>query len=89
MLALVATLALLLSCGWTAYLIAQARPGDLPEVVTAFLTRIGIEDTLPERGLRREDIPKLAREAYADPSHVLNPIPVTEADLAAVYERCL
>jgi alcohol dehydrogenase class IV len=68
---------------------AQARPGDLPEVVTAFLTRIGIEDTLPERGLRREDIPKLAREAYADPSHVLNPIPVTEADLAEMYERCL
>jgi 4-hydroxybutyrate dehydrogenase len=68
---------------------AQARPGDLPEVVTAFLTRIGIEDTLPQRGLRREDIPKLAREAFADPSHVLNPIPMTEVDLASMYERCL
>jgi len=67
----------------------KARPGDLPEVVTAFRSRIGIEDTLAQRGLKREDIPKLAREAYADPCHSLNPISLTEADLAAVYERCL
>jgi alcohol dehydrogenase class IV len=67
----------------------KARTGDLPEVVTAFRSRIGITDTLPSRGLKRDDIPRLAREAYADPCHSLNPIPVTEADLAAIYERCL
>jgi lactaldehyde reductase len=67
----------------------KARPGDLPEAVRAFRTRIGIEDTLPEKGLRREDIPELAREAYADPCHSLNPIPLSERDLADVYERCL
>ena len=61
---------------------AQARPGDLPEAVRAFRTRVGIEDTLEERGLRREDIPSLAREAFADPCHSLNPIPMTESDLA-------
>jgi alcohol dehydrogenase class IV len=67
----------------------QARPGDLPEVVTAFRSRVGIEDTLAERGLRREDIPALAREAFADPCHSLNPIPLTESDLAAIYTRGL
>jgi alcohol dehydrogenase class IV len=68
---------------------ATARPGDLPEVVTAFRTRVGIEDTLAERGLRREDIPALAREAFADPCHSLNPIPLTESDLADIYTRAL
>src|SRR5688572_10208534 len=67
----------------------KAGPGELPEAVRAFRTRIGIEDTLPERGLRREDIPELAREAYADPCHSLNPIPLSQDDLAAMYERCL
>jgi alcohol dehydrogenase class IV len=67
----------------------KARPGDLPEAVSAFRTRIGIEDTLPERGLKREDIPQLAREAHADPCHSQNPIPLTQDDLAAMYERCL
>ena len=67
----------------------KARPGELPEAVRAFRTRIGIEDTLPERGLKREDIPQLAREAYADPCHSLNPIPLTQDDLVAMYERCL
>jgi 4-hydroxybutyrate dehydrogenase len=68
---------------------AQARPGDLPEAVRAFRTRVGIEDTLEERGLRREDIPALAREAFADPCHALNPIPMTESDLADIYLRAL
>ena len=67
----------------------KARPGELPEAVRAFRTRIGIEDTLPERGLKREDIPQLAREAWTDPCHSLNPIPLTQDDLAAMYERCL
>lgn len=67
----------------------KARPADLPEAVMAFRSRIGITDTLPSRGLKRDDIPRLAREAYADPCHTLNPIPMTEADLAAMYQRCL
>jgi alcohol dehydrogenase class IV len=67
----------------------KARPGDLPEAVTAFRLRLGIEDTLAQRGLKREDIPKLAREAYADPCHSLNPIPLLESDLASIYERAL
>jgi alcohol dehydrogenase class IV len=67
----------------------KAGPGELPEAVRAFRTRVGIEDTLPERGLRREDIPELAREAYADPCHSLNPIPLSREDLEAMYERCL
>ena len=67
----------------------KAGAGELPEAVKAFRTRVGIEDTLPQRGLKREDIPELAREAYADPCHSLNPIPLSQDDLAAMYERCL
>jgi alcohol dehydrogenase class IV len=68
---------------------AQARPGDLPEVVAAFRSRVGITETLAQRGLRRDDIPRLAHEAFTDPCHSLNPIPLTEPDLASMYERCL
>ena len=68
---------------------AQADHRDLPEAIRAFRAEVDIKDTLAARGLRREDIPALAREAFADPCHALNPIPVTEADLAAVYARCL
>jgi alcohol dehydrogenase class IV len=62
---------------------------DLPEAIAVFRMEVGIRETLPDLGLKREDIPTLAAEAFKDPCHTQNPIPVTEADLAAVYERAL
>ena len=68
---------------------ASAEPEDLPQAIAAFNRRIGLVETLPELGLRREDIPRLTREAFEDQCHTLNPLPMTEKDLAAIYERCL
>jgi alcohol dehydrogenase class IV len=68
---------------------AEADETKLPEAVESFRREVGIRDSLPALGLKREDIPELAREAFADPCHAENPIPVSEADLAAVYARCL
>lgn len=62
---------------------------DLPAVITDFNRRVGITQTLPELGLRAEDIPALSEDAFADGSHACNPIPVTRDDLAAAYRYCL
>jgi alcohol dehydrogenase class IV len=63
--------------------------GALPDAVAEFRRNVGIRDTLEGAGLRAADVPALAAEAYADPCHRSNPIPVSEADLGAVYQRCL
>jgi alcohol dehydrogenase class IV len=44
---------------------------------------------LKEYGLRREDIPRLAANAMADPCLVTNPRPVTIQDLEDLYARAL
>ena len=67
----------------------SAGAEDLPRAIADFNARIGIRDTLAKLGLRREDIPALTREALEDPCHTLNPIPIGERDLRAIYERCL
>jgi alcohol dehydrogenase class IV len=66
-----------------------AEPEDLPQAISGFCRRIGLTETLAGLGLRREDIPQLAREALEDACHTLNPLPMSEKDLAAIYERCL
>jgi alcohol dehydrogenase class IV len=68
--------------------LAAAEPDALPEAIAGFTRRVGIRETLRELGLRREDVPALVREAFEDPCHGLNPLPMTQADLAAIYERC-
>jgi 4-hydroxybutyrate dehydrogenase len=67
----------------------RARPEDLPGAIAAFNRRVGLSESLPALGLRREDIPALAHEAFEDPCHQENPLPMTEKDLALIYERCL
>jgi 4-hydroxybutyrate dehydrogenase len=66
-----------------------AGPEALPQAIAEFCRRVGLRESLGSLGLRREDIPDLAREAFQDPCHSLNPIPITEKDLAAIYQRCL
>jgi alcohol dehydrogenase class IV len=61
----------------------------LPAKIAAFCAEVGIRQRLRDLGLRREDVPALAAEAARDPCHLQNPIPVTEADFAVVYLRCL
>ncbi len=64
-------------------------PEALPGAIRDFNRQIGLTDTLASLGLKREDIPALVREAFQDPCHSLNPIPIREEDLTAIYERCL
>jgi 4-hydroxybutyrate dehydrogenase len=62
---------------------------DLPAAIGDLCRRVGITQTLPGLGLRAEDIPALADEAFADACHQSNPLPVTRDDMAAAYQACL
>ena len=67
----------------------SAGADDLPGAIANLCARVGIEHALTELGLAEEDIPLLAAEAFNDPCHALNPIPMTADDLAAAYRACL
>ncbi len=62
---------------------------DLPDAIADLCRRVGIEGSLADHGLRREDIPALAKEAALDGCHQGNPIPISEADFAEAFARCL
>jgi alcohol dehydrogenase class IV len=67
----------------------SASGSDLPRLIAQFCGRVGIRESLPALGLRLEDVPALAAEAWRDPCHQGNPIAVTEEDLRGVYLRVL
>ena len=69
-------------------LFAEAgRKGDsLSAETRAWFEELGIQFGLSNHGITADDLPPLADEAYADPCHATNLIPVTRDDLLAVYE---
>ena len=50
---------------------------------------LGVEFGLKNYGIPEADLPALADEAFADPCHATNLIPVTRDDLATVYQSAL
>ncbi len=67
----------------------SATADKLPDAIAGLNASVGIEHTLAGLGLSEADVPALAAEAFNDPCHSLNPIAMTEADLAAAYRACL
>jgi len=53
--------------------------------VAKFLADLGLGDGLRARGVRDDQLDALADMAFADPCHKTNPVPVTRADLRALY----
>ena len=49
--------------------------------------RIGIPKSLAEVGVKKEQLPLLAKKAFEDPCHQTNPRPCTEQDLLMLYEE--
>ena len=49
--------------------------------------RVGIPTNLAELGVKKEQLPPLARKAFADPCHRTNPRPCSQADLLELYEQ--
>ncbi len=61
----------------------------LREGCLAFLEHIGIQTGLSGLGIREEDLDALSVEAFEDPCHQNNMIPVDQKDLLLVYQEAL
>ena len=59
------------------------------EFMAGFLDRIGLRARLSEHGVRREHLDALVIQAFDDPCHRTNVVPVTADDLRALYEAVL
>ena len=72
-------------------LFAEAnRAGDsLAAETRMWFEELGIQFGLQNHGITADDLAPLADEAFADPCHATNLIPVTRDDLAAVYQSAL
>jgi alcohol dehydrogenase class IV len=51
-----------------------------------FLAGLGLNQRLREHGVRPDQLEALAAQAWEDPCHRTNAVPVTRADLRALYE---
>jgi 4-hydroxybutyrate dehydrogenase len=79
-----------LACGLDVVRSSEAE-ADLRtiEFVRTFLRELGLGGKLGEHGVRPEQIDALAVQAFEDPCHKTNVVPVTQADLKALYLECL
>lgn len=57
--------------------------------VAKFLADLGLGDGLRARGVKDDQLDALADMAFADPCHKTNPVPVTRADLRALYVEAM
>ncbi len=62
---------------------------NLWEGCLAFLEDIGIQTGLSGLGIREEDLEALSTEAFEDPCHQTNMIPVSQKDLLSIYREAL
>ena len=61
----------------------------LADACLQFVRSLGIQTGLSGYGIKRDDLGVLAKEAFEDPCHPTNMIPVTREDLLATYEAAL
>jgi alcohol dehydrogenase class IV len=69
--------------------ILSPQAKTLAEGLRAIRATIGLPAGLGAEGVTASDIPKLAEKAFEDACHRCNPKPVTQADLAKLYEASL
>jgi 4-hydroxybutyrate dehydrogenase len=57
--------------------------------ISSFLSRIGITGGLRAQGILESNIPDLAAQAFQDPCHQTNAVPVAESDLVDLFRSAL
>jgi alcohol dehydrogenase class IV len=59
------------------------------EFVQQFLAGLGLDKKLSQCGVKPEHLDALVAQAWEDPCHRTNAVPVTAADLRALYLQVL
>jgi alcohol dehydrogenase class IV len=59
----------------------------LADALSQFRRGVGIHQTLGQMGVRPDDIPAIARDAFNDPCLATNPTQPTLRDIEALYEQ--
>jgi len=67
----------------------EARKKAIIGSITAMRDRVGITETLGDLGVKKTDIPELAKKALRDPCLATNPRKVTVHDIEQIYEKAL
>ena len=62
---------------------------DLEQAIVALSKAAGIEMSLSDLGLTRDEIPKLAEMALKDACMVTNPVELSQEDVEKIYEAAL
>ena len=57
--------------------------------VRALRSRLGLPSDLRSQGIEEDNLASLAKLAYEDPCHLLNPRSCSQEDLLALYQACL
>ena len=57
--------------------------------VAEFLANLGLNARLREHGVKAEQLDALVAQAFEDPCHKTNAVPVTKEDLRRLYEEVL
>ena len=61
----------------------------IPDILSTFISNIGILLGLNEHGVLAENVPTLAKLAFEDICHATHPFPINMEDFTAVYTRAL
>ena len=59
------------------------------KAVTGLLRSVGIPEGLHSQGIEESALALLAEEAFADPCHQTNPVPVSTEDFLSLYQSAL
>jgi len=62
--------------------------GQTIEFIAQFLAGLGLNTKLREHGVKQEQMEALVTQAWEDPCHRTNAVPVTAEDLRALYLEC-
>jgi alcohol dehydrogenase class IV len=65
------------------------RHGTLADACLDLIQNLGIQPGLSNHGIQKKDLEDLSLEAFEDPCHQANMVPVDRNDLLSVYEASL
>jgi len=68
---------------------AQASDAQAIDAVAALLREVGMPPGLRAHGVQESQFDALTEQAFADPCHQTNPVPVTKQDLRRLYQLAM